>query len=166
MVFDVLDALREEFTEGRRSKKGTTCPCCDRFAKTYKYRLDLSTARSLVWLYWASQSSALKGESEWVDVVGTAPRWVIRSRRLTKAKYWGFVEQHPVVKGGDKKCSGTWRCTARGEEVVQGSPFSKFAYVYNDKAELFSAETETLADVVKGFSYHELMTTGVPISWD
>jgi hypothetical protein len=91
-------------------------------------------------MHWIYQ----KGNGDWVDVPGTAPRFVSRSYSFSKLKYWGLVEQRHVPpltmeerKAGvqrETRNSGMWRLTPQGVDFIfSGAVVPEKLFVYNDQ---------------------------------
>lgn len=145
-----MEDLRAAFKAGRDSRKGTCCPVCDRFAKTYKVKLDVPMATALAWM-------VKNHGTGWVDIIRNAPPWLRQSRRLTKLKYWGFVVQRDAPPPG-KKTSGVWRATLTGEAWIKGMlPAPPWLLIYADKTEGGPAHSIKPHDVLGRFDYQAMM---------
>jgi hypothetical protein len=95
------------------AQHGMVCPCCLRFGKYYKRRLNGSMVRSLMWLV---QFSKLH-PGTWIDVANTAPRWLLRTKQLATCRYWRLIEAKPHVPD-EKKCNGFWKPTELGVRFI------------------------------------------------
>jgi hypothetical protein len=145
-LFELRLAWREAI-EG----DGGHCPCCDRWGKIYPRSLNVTMARSLIWLAHHSANW------DWVDVPKSAPRWLVRSNQLPTLRWWGLVERH----GNDdptKRHSGLWRVTERGDLFAQNRlQVPKKVYTYNADVKSFSDELITIRDCVESFDYSAVM---------
>ena len=61
-----VERLRAEVQAGLDD--GTICPCCDKYVRRYRRKLNASMARSLIWLGWlgrcAIEGAAVAGSDE------------------------------------------------------------------------------------------------------
>lgn len=147
-----LETLRSDWRTTIENEGGH-CPVCDRWGKIYKRPINRSMAASLAWL-----CNATPDEDGWVNVAGTAPKWLIRTNQLSTLKWWGLVERLDS-DDAKKKHSGMWKVTATGRAfVMQGTRIPKYVFTYNDDVEGFGAETVTLRGCFKdSFDYEEVM---------
>lgn len=149
-MMTLIEARR--YVEANRDK-GIECPCCGQFAKTYRRKLNVSMARGLIWL--VNQCIT----DEWVDVPSTAPKWLLRSRELPKLSYWGLVEERPLYKKVEKRCSGFWRPTKRGVDFAyRRSRVPSHVFIYdNDVVGTSEVQIDIVTALGAKFSYAELM---------
>lgn len=155
-----------------RWNDGTTCPCCDQFARVYRRLLHGSQVRWLMYLAEASlrlrrqfyDRSDLAVGNGWVS----KDHWTIRPEGgdYGKLVLWGLTEalSEPEAErystGGR---SGIWRPTLLGIEFVYGvTPVPAWVLVYN--GELVSLDPDAplvYARNVAGtvFNYDELLAT-------
>ncbi len=142
--------LRAGIDEGQR------CPCCSKWVKRYRRRLNGAVVRSLAWLVLASDRSTEEG---WVDVPREGPRWLIRGNPHPKLRLWGFAERREVEEGSGVRCSGLWRPTDRGRRFVDGlvdAPESVFELL--SEVDAVSPERVWFRDVLDvAFDYDALM---------
>lgn len=105
----VKSVFREQLDDGAR------CPCCEKFAKRYRRSFNQNMASALLWLIVAQEEA----EGDFVDVPGTAPRWLLRSNQLSTLRWWGLVSR--AKKGDDEKgYSGLWRPSLKGIRFATG----------------------------------------------
>jgi hypothetical protein len=112
-------------------------------------------AASLVWLVrrWRG------GEGlTWVDIQREGNRQVLKSREMGKLKFWGLIEAESRVPP-EKKHSGKWRPTQRGEDFVDEEiQVPSHIFLYNNE---YQGQTTTLVGIREclgdHFSYEELM---------
>ena len=122
---------------------GLSCPCCGQYARRYKRSLYKGYIH---WLIWLVQETA--NGNEWVDVRET-PKHLGRNGDYAKLQWWGFVESQG-------KRSRMWRPTKEGLAFVQGKTrVPKYAFVYDNTVEGYSAETVKVADALgdRNFDY-------------
>jgi hypothetical protein len=148
---DAHDWLRQHVRDG------AVCPCCRQLAKIYRRKLNSSMARSLIWLVRAAGPTL-----DWVEVTQRAPRWLVRSRELSKLTYWGLVEKCPKdpasTSGG--RDSGAWRPTPDGVDFAMArTHLPAHALVYDNRVlRLDGAEQVDIRQALgKRFNYEELM---------
>lgn len=120
---------------------GTTCPCCDQFAKVYRRKLNAGMARSLIRMYRA-------GGLDWVDITRQIPA---RSREEGKLAYWRLVEPGEV--------RGVWRVTQEGYRFLRGAPVESHALVYNGELLRLDGGPITITEALgERFDLQELMS--------
>ena len=151
-----LQSLKEDW-EHTIHHEGGTCPVCDRWGKVYGRTINMSMARSLIWLC----REASKNISEWVDVPNTAPRSVIRTNQLPTLAWWGLVERCPKNDANKTKYSGLWRPTEKGWKFYRGQinvPHKVFTY--NNEVEGFSDNLVFINECFETmFDYQEVMSS-------
>ena len=128
--------------------KGGFCPCCDRWGKVYKLKLNKSLVRALDWI--ANNGDA----SGWVDVQRTAPRWMLRGKTYSLLAHWGLIESR-------LQRSGIWRATAKGTLFVAGLDTAPTAvYVFDGKVVGIDSTQVTYTSCLGvDFNRDELLTT-------
>lgn len=132
--------------------EGTTCPCCDRFAKRYRRTLNRTMVASVRWV--AERSGDAR---EWVRFSDDAPRVLVKTNQVGTTALWGLVERRPPEDGA-KRTSGVYRITPLGLAFIRGQePVPEAAYVYNQAADGFAEERVYVWDVLNDFDYAELM---------
>ena len=155
--------LREAHRDMRAGlDAGTRCPCCSKWVKRYRRRLNGSVVRSLAWLVLASDRPGVGGPDGWVDVPKHAPRWMVRGNPHPKLRLWGFAERRPVEEGSSVRSSGMWRPTALGRRFVAGSTDApESVFEYQSDVDAVSAERVRFDQVLDvAFDYTELMAAG------
>ena len=133
--------------------KGAKCPCCDRWGKIYRRKINLSMCRSLSWL--AAQDPI----DDWIDVPNRAPKWLLRTNQLATLRWWDLVERRLLVKDSKKKHSGEWRATDKGREFLAGGKIPEAVSTYDGEVVGISEELTTLNEVHNRFDYQEIMST-------
>lgn len=147
-----------------RLDEGTTCPCCQRYAKRYRRSINATMAGALC----ALVARRLRGE-DWVraEQVGED---LHKHAAFEKVSYphgeigklafpaWGLVEAK-LSDNPHKKSTGLWRATARGVAFAQGSLLvPKYLFVYDNHVDAVSDETTSIRQCFKkSFSYQELL---------
>jgi len=146
-----VERLRAEVQAGLDD--GTICPCCDKYVRRYRRKLNASMARSLIWLVRESERSP----DGWVDVPSRAPRWLVRTNQLATVRLWGFIERAKTNE--DVKHSGQWRPTPEGVRFAYDRTTAPEAVVtYNGDPVGFEGSQVSIADALgRKFSYFELM---------
>lgn len=139
----------------QRWKGGSECPCCGQFAKVYKRLFNKTMARGLLWLAQYSKST----NETWIETQEHAPRWLVnKGGTLATMAHWGLIEQDEVRPHEDKRASGRWRLTEKGERFVNGQvAIPKHVYLYNGEIVSFSDEMFLIQEAIDPFSYSELM---------
>lgn len=96
--------------------EGVYCPCCSKFVKAYRRKINATQAAALIWLV---RMTEIAGRS-FAHVPSEAPRTVVRSNQLSTLKHWGLVENVPGITGDDGNTteSGAWKPTQLGIDFV------------------------------------------------
>jgi len=141
---------REIFLADIENKGEAECPCCKRFARVYKRKLNSGMARDLIKMYRLGGFHA----PVCVSALGTNGPEISRLRR------WGFVR--PIEKqDGDehKKTSGKWMITENGLKFIHDElkvP-SHIVTLDNDFMGFDGKAVNITACLGKHFNYQELM---------
>lgn len=137
----------------------TNCPCCFQKYRVYKRTIGSSTALSLIIAY------RLKGTRDYVHVKDIAKEMLMRygvnvtgGGDFAKLKSWRLIEECPV-EHEDKKNSGYWRVTERGEQfVLRKIRLRKYALILTTNLLGFDGDFVSIQDCLRErFSYQELM---------
>jgi hypothetical protein len=117
---DFLEEIRKSLKE-KIEGDGGVCPCCDRKAKVYPFKITQALAQSLRWIY-------LRGEFDgWVNVQEKGPQWILRAKNYGMLAHWNLIES-----SGSK--SGVWRITKKGIDFLNGSiAIPSKLYIYNNE---------------------------------
>lgn len=153
-------SLREARRDLRTSlDEGIRCPCCDKFAKRYKRRLNGAVVRSLAWLVLASDDPRIAEAGGWVDVPKHGPRWMMRGNPHPKLALWGFAERRPIDDESSSRSSGVWRPTSLGRAFVDGSiDAPAHLYEYLSEVQAFAEQRVRFSEVLDvAFDYRALM---------
>lgn len=151
-----LRELKEEW-DATIHTDGGTCPVCDRWGKVYARAINMTMARSLIWLC----REALKDPTAWVDVPNTAPRSVIRTNQLPTLAWWGLVERCPKNDVNKTKYSGLWKPTEKGWKFYNGEiNIPHKVFTYNNEVEGCSDDLVFIKDCFETmFDYQEVMSS-------
>ena len=126
-----------------RLDKGVHCPCCGKFNKRYRRKLNRGIALSLIRMYRGYQYG-------WVDVSRAFPK---SGREEGKLVWWGLAEENP-----DKK--GTFRVTSRGVAWLKDTlHVPSHAIEYQGICERLDGDLIDVSwSLGEPFDYFELMT--------
>lgn len=133
---------------------GVQCPCCDKFVKLYKRKLNTGMALFLMWLY------KLGGKHDYIQAGEILSQGMKGTKSLDYSvlAHWGLIKDS-VNDDDTKKGSGFWKLTDRGIRFVEKeiSVFSHI-YLYNN---IFFGYGEDTVNIVQAlgskFDYQELM---------
>jgi hypothetical protein len=160
----LLEARKETF-EAALIGKGTKCPCCDRFVKVYKRKINSAMGRALILLYRHYNKPNIRPE-EWVHF----PRLLIGqgAQRSDEGKLalWGLVEKLSGLREDGSKRNGFYRITDLGRKFARSEvelPAHAFLY-YSGQILGFSDGNNYPKNIVrigdvlgKAFNYREMM---------
>jgi hypothetical protein len=115
MRVTTIKQARDYVARGRVN--GVYCPCCNKFVKAYRRKLNATMAAALVWLVKHLESTGLPV----AHIPTSAPRSIVRSNQLSTLKHWGLVEsvRVPSPDGQATPESGGWRPTELGIAFAQ-----------------------------------------------
>ena len=153
---DTLADARELLFKQMETNKGGVCPCCGRFGKIYKRKLNKAMAESLVWVYDQQMRSGL---GKYFSIGDQAPRHVVRNGgSLASNRWWNLVEQEPN-EDESKHTSGNWKITEKGIAFIRDEiTVPKYCTTYNTRALEFSDEhTNIVGALGRPFHFRELM---------
>jgi hypothetical protein len=147
---------------------GIVCPCCDRWGKGYKRKLNAGMARALIVFYRITVQ--LTPEDGWINVtvhdlpglprLSDALRLNLQHWEYTKLSFWGLIEARPNQDPNrDRDGSGIWRLTSLGVDFVRSRvSVPRHVFVLDNTARGFSDERiEIGAAWGDGFNFDELM---------
>jgi hypothetical protein len=144
--------------------EGVDCPCCGGLLKQYHRHMGSTISRWLVAFYRVRKRTG----AEWIHT--SEPSKLMggkaassRSGDYAKARFWKLIEPKPKDEDDDpdKKSSGFWRLTERGEAFVENKlQVQKTAIVFNNEVTGFEGDPIGIIDALgTKFSYPELMGT-------
>jgi len=91
---------------------GVECPCCKRFTKQYKRKLNSGMAYALVKIYKISKNN------EYIHI--TNEEFPPIRYEYSKLRYWGLLEcKEKSVDTGGNNNTGFWRITDLGRKFVE-----------------------------------------------
>lgn len=137
---------------------GTTCPCCRRYARVYKRKLNSGIALALLWICRAY----LQGGREPVDLARSAPRYVLaRGGQHGLLVHWGLAATSGAREGDHGRTSGLWTPTADGLLFAAGrSKVRRFVHVFANRVAERSGPLVTIGEALADrFDYAELQGT-------
>jgi hypothetical protein len=154
---ETLEQARKAFFAAASTAKGSTCPCCSRFGKVYKRKLNSSMAAVLVLIYRYRHQGYVHAQTLINATNNAAVAAAIRGD-FAKLRYWGLIVDKPDTTS-DKKHSGFWAITPEGEYYARGlSLVQEYVYIYNTKALGFDGEKINIYQALTNrFSYSDLM---------
>lgn len=134
--------------------EGAVCPCCKRWAKISKRKLNSAMMRQFLWLV-----GEYNRRPRWIHANDEGPKHVFKNFQLGTVAHWGLIEARPNDDPA-KKTSGYWRPTDKGLEFAQARfRVPSHVYIYDKRALKF--ETGNMIDVFEAlgrhFHYAELM---------
>ncbi len=160
---DTLKIAREKVLNERTSAKGTWCPCCDKFVKVYRRKLNSGIARGIIGLALAHRDTKIWDFVHIDEILKamTVRKWKHPLSPITQipiARMWGMVE----CRGTDdptKVSSGYWKLTDTGNDFVYSrTTTSKYIHVFNNALLDLDGEQVSLHDCLGDhFNYQELM---------
>ena len=153
-----LDDARELFID--HLDKGTECPCCGRYTKRYKRKLNCGMAWMIIQIY----QKCCRSESMVLHVADCflAEKKNAVAQEYSKLRFWGLlfpVESDDPKVQREQPGSGFWRLTPEGVAFVTGrTTIPKHVFLVNGKREGFSDERVTIRQCLGNkFDYDELM---------
>jgi hypothetical protein len=143
---DLIERIREKWAIAIGGD-GAFCPCCGKWGKVYKQKLNEHLALCLRWIY------VHGGTDGWVNVQNTAPRWMLKSKTYPLLSHWQLIESQ-----GSR--SGIWRATAKGRMFADGlESVSSAVYIYDNGIWGFADEEVSFRGCFgKHFDFDELMS--------
>ena len=135
--------------------EGTHCPCCYRFIKRYRRKLNSGMCRTLIWLYHHQRETGQR----WVKVADVAPTHVLRTNEISRLTLWNLVKEKSLSDDEDSRTSGQYRITNAGTDFVEGKlHMPSHVLLMSNKVESFSDTKTSIKEALGSkFSYNELM---------
>lgn len=139
--------------------RGVICPVCDRMGKVYARRFGVPMAKSLIWLYCASQT-------DWIHVPTHGTRYVLRVNQWGHMQKFGVVDAREPDPDSKTKHSGLYRITELGKALVNRTiKIPQYIFTYNDEKIAARGEIEniTIRQALKsgGFDFDEIMEAAI-----
>jgi hypothetical protein len=132
--------------------EGVTCPCCEQFAKVYRFRINASMAVALTRIWRA-------GGVGWVDVPALQLPHGLHAH-LSKLRFWGLLERPEGLRRGDGSTRvGIWRVTEHGQRWINREiTVPSHARIYDNRCLGLVGEPTSIDDALGAtFNYDELM---------
>jgi hypothetical protein len=131
----------------RNAQEGVGCPCCGRWVKEYRRKLNAGMTAALIWLVGEYTRTGV-----WVNVQQQAPKSVLRNREIGKLQHWKMVENS----------GGRWRPTQTGIDFVNRLiKVQSHVLLLDNNMRGFSGELVSVDDALSAkFDYDELMGSG------
>ena len=141
-LIEAKQHLRDNF------KDGTECPCCGKYVKAYKRKLNSGIARSLIIMY------KLGAETTSVHVQSEFSKLKLRATTMDYA----YAEKWKLIKS-DETNNGYWFLTERGRQfVLNQSYLPDHCLVYNGKVYKWSDNLINIQTALTvSFDYKKLM---------
>ena len=142
-IAEAKEHLRSNF------KEGTTCPCCDKYVKAYKRKLNSGIARSLITMY---KLSAFNGIH-----IHVQDEFAQLGLRATTMDY-AYAEKWKLIKS-DPDLNGYWSITTLGVQFIKGlMTMPEYCLVYNGNVYKWSPNVINIKTALTtAWSYNELM---------
>jgi len=138
--------LRDNF------KTGTVCPCCDKFVKAYKRKLNSGIARSLIIMH---KLGAVNGK--YIHVQNEFAKLKLRATTMdyAYAEKWGLIF--------DGEDIGTWTLTKKGVDFVgRITALPSYCLVYNGNVYSWSKDLISIETALTDkFDYKDMMDLGI-----
>lgn len=101
-------------------QSGTECPCCGRYVKAYKRKLNAGMARALIIIYKLTKNgNRIHVQSKFTEL----------GLRATTMDY-AYLEKWNLIEAGQD--NGYWKITQRGKEFVEDDiDLPEYCLVYN-----------------------------------
>lgn len=152
-----LAQARAQFYENLRD--GTTCPCCDRYAKMYKRNLNSAMAATLIGMY----KAWMRDPGSWIHMI-SVHNFGLPSRDYGTLEHWGLTEAKGETRKDGNPESGFHRITEKGRDFVEGKTLlRKYVFLYNNTR--FDVNDESSFEEIgikqalgTKFDYDQLMT--------
>lgn len=137
-------------------QKGMRCPCCNQFAKIYRYRFSQNICRYLMVLYRVRRESDRFVHV--TELLGIDPM-ITASRDFLRPAFYGLIEEAAINDPEKKKRSGLWRLTEKGVAFCEKRiAIPKYVVIYNNDVIGYEGELMHIDDFNGDFfSYAELM---------
>jgi hypothetical protein len=138
--------------------KGMKCPCCNQFAKRYKYKFSENICRYLMILYKIYRQTPDKFTH--VTEILKHDAFVLMSRDFLRPAFYKLIEEQAVNDPDKKKRSGYWRLTEKGVEFCERKiAIPKYVLIYNNEVLGFEGDSVYITDFEgEYFNYAELMS--------
>ena len=136
-----------------RVRGGAECPCCQRYAKIYRRKLNSGMAAFMISTYKQTMDGNYSHIADLFNFGKTTS-----GTDFYLLKFWDLIEEK-LNDDTEKKASGYWRTTQRGIEFALGElEVMSHVKMYGGKGLTFDGKlTDIETCLGKKFSYPELM---------
>lgn len=133
-------------------KEGSRCPCCNKFVKLYRRRMNGSSVSALIKL---NNLHRMNGYNKYFH---SSKEYLNFAGDFAKLAHWDLIEAMPN-DDKDKSHSGYWKITEKGIAFVNGSiTVPSHILLYNAKCYGVEGDEVSIKDILgTKFSYEELM---------
>lgn len=154
---DSVTLIEAQENLDQKIEKGARCECCGQYVKVYKRPLNSTMVREMLDFY---MEAGVGKFMHFLEIRNFIERGYAGGGDFQKLAYWGFIEKLPLEESEDKKSSGKWAITERGEAFLKGELTVKsHALVFDGRVLGFCGDDVTIDTIpVKGFSFRELMS--------
>ncbi len=145
-ILEAKQYLRDNF------KTGATCPCCNKYVKAYKRKLNSGIARALIIMY---KLGAVN--KKYIHVQNEFAKLKLRATTMDYA----YAEKWSLIEDGDEL--GTWTLTDKGVDFVNNrTVLPDYCLVYNGNVYGWSKKLINIdtALTIK-YDYDEMMDIGI-----
>ena len=131
-------------------KKGTVCPCCNKYVKAYKRKLNSGIARSLIIMY---KLEAFWFDNKYIHVQNEFAKLKLRATTMDYA----YAEKWGLIVDGDE--IGTWTLTKKGVDFVANKTFlPSYCLVYNGNVYSWSEDLINIeTSLTDNYDYQDMM---------
>lgn len=164
MDFPILPKITLEEAKEQLNNEleiGTICPCCGRFAKTYKRKITSAMAWGLILIYKHYRDNKFYDEFLHIENFFKNIKNLPSSIRgdITKLRHWGLIESLKEKRSDGNPQSGYYRITNLGIRFVRSEiKVKEHMLIYDDKVQSFIGKYVTITDCLGNkFNYDELV---------
>ena len=150
---ETLEEARKRVIQNSTDAKGSTCPCCGKFVKTYRRKLHAEMARFLIKLH--------RKYSRWQRPFSMRELFPHSNKAASDGSYlvhWGLIERTNSNNQSGAP-AGMYIMTEKGLRFVHGQEFvPSHVYLLNNKVVGWSNQKISIhTSLGKKFNYQELM---------
>jgi len=154
-----LEEARTRYLE--EIKKGSVCPCCDRYGKIYKQSIHFMPAMELLVYYrYSYEHGFLFHHVNDVFRSKYVPNGLfLKGSDIGKCARLGLVEEKEKEPGEHGKTSGMWKVTSKGTDFAENRiTVPKYYYIYNrEVVETEGPEISIVEALQDRFDYDDMM---------
>jgi hypothetical protein len=141
----------------QNSRDGVDCPCCTRFVKVYRRKLNSAMAQSLIILH---NYHARNGWDVWCHLQHYMLNQDQYVGQFPLLRHWGLTEEQEGKREDGNPRTGFYRITEYGRAFARGEVDAPGAvFIFNNKVLSMDEEERTTIHTALGdkFNYAELM---------